>query len=133
MSSGKLRGAAGAYAFHVAAWVFPELSAEQSSLQFDGLFAISLLQQYVQSFKQAKPLREETTRMLTKVFDRINSDSQLEMQWPGLLQDLQHFVPEAKATKAARLMNQAIHLWRTRLVRQSKRHMFLRWSSRLKK
>ncbi|CAK9036805.1 Hypothetical protein (Fragment) [Durusdinium trenchii] len=99
------------YAFHVAAWV-AELPAEQMYLQYDGLFAVSLLQQYVRSFKQAKPLCEHLTKVLTRVSERLNTDSELGMQWRGLLQDLQHFVPEAKATKGARLMNKAVYVWR---------------------
>ncbi|CAK9067639.1 unnamed protein product [Durusdinium trenchii] len=102
------------YAFHVAAWV-AELPAEQMCLQYDGLSAVSLLQQYVRSFKQAKPLCEHLTKVLTRVSERLNTDSELGMQWAGLLQDLQHFVPEAisaKSTKAARLMNKALLVWR---------------------
>ena len=100
------------HAFHVAAWV-AELPAEQVCLQYDGLSAVSLLQQYVQSFKQAKPLGEHLTKVLTKVFARIRSDSELEMQCRGLLNDIGHFIPEAKkGIKAARLMNKAILVWR---------------------
>ena len=122
------------YAFHVAAWV-AELPAEQMYLQYDGLFAVSLLQQYVRSFKQAKPLCEHLTKVLTRVSERLNTDSELEMQWPGLLQDLKHFVPEAKATKGARLMNKAVQYMfgETLLVRQSKRSMCLHWKSHFKK
>ena len=98
-------------AFHVAAWV-AELPAEQMSLQYDGLSAVSLLQRYLLRLKQMQPLCDHLMKVLTRIWERINASSDLEEQWPGLLENLQHFVPAGKAAKAAKLMHKAISVWR---------------------
>ena len=98
-------------AFHVAAWV-AELPAEQISLQYGGLSAVTLLRQYLHALHHEQILCDHLINVLRKAFERINANSDAERQWPGLLSDLRRFLPETKATKAARLMNKAIQVWR---------------------
>ncbi|CAK9068671.1 unnamed protein product [Durusdinium trenchii] len=98
-------------AFHVAAWV-AELPAEQMAAQYDGLSAVFLLQRYLWALKDVKPSCDHLVKVLTKVWERIEANSDLQLQWSGLFTELGHFVPEAKAAKAAKLMNKAILLWR---------------------
>ena len=98
------------HAFHVAAWV-AELPAEQMASQYNGLSAVVLLQNFLRVLKDAESICDHLVRVLTKVWERIQSHSDLELQWPGLLKELGHVVPD-KAAKAAKLMNKAILVWR---------------------
>ena len=98
-------------AFHVAAWV-AELPAEQITLEYDGLSAVLLLQQYLKILIHAQPVGNHLIKAFTRICERIHAESYTEMQWLGLLNDLQPFVPEAKTTKATKLMHKAINIWR---------------------
>lgn len=97
--------------FHIASWV-AELPASQLILEHDGLSVVSLLRRYLKSLKHGESLCDHLTKVLSRISERIQASSDIAMACADLVEDLQHFVPEAKATKAARLMNQAIHLWR---------------------
>lgn len=106
-------------AFHVAAWV-AELSAEQATLEYNGLSPLLLLQQYLKHLKSRKQevqWSDHLRQVLARVWKRTQAQANSgELQWRGVLHDLQFLLPEAKATKAATLMNKAINLWRNTTI-----------------
>ena len=129
------------HAFHVASWVV-ELSPKQMSHQYDeNLSAVLLLGRYLKTLQKEKgtPLSHQLLKLLDRVWEPVRANLHEEV-WASLANHLRHHVPEPDGaeldiaddkwtadmsflqdgTKAARLMNKSIQIWRNQTCPKTK-------------
>ena len=125
------------HAFHVASWVV-ELPPEQMSHQYDeNLSAVLLLGRYLKTLQKGTPLGDQLLKLLDRVWEPVRANLHEEI-WASLANHLRHHVPEPDGaeleddkwiaeinflqdgTKAARLMNKSIQIWRNQTCPKTK-------------
>ena len=127
------------HAFHVASWVV-ELPPEQMSHEYDeNLSAVLLLGRYLKTLKKGTPLNDQLLKLLDRVWEPVGANMHEEV-WASLANHLRHHVPDSHSaeldiadgkliadmsflqdgTKAARLMNKSIQIWRNQTCPRTK-------------
>ena len=127
------------HAFHVASWVV-ELSPKQMSHQYDeNLSAVLLLGRYLKTLQKGTALGDQLLKLLDRVWEPVRANLHEEV-WASLANHLGHHVPEPDGaeleiaddkwiadmsflqdgTKAARLMNKSIQIWRNQTCPKTK-------------
>ena len=127
------------HAFHVASWVV-ELPPKQMSHQYgENLSAVLLLGRYLKTLQKGTPLSDQLLKLLDRVWEPVRANMH-EGVWASLANHLRHHVPDSHiaeleiaddkwiadidflqdGTKAARLMNKSIQIWRNQTCSKTK-------------